>query len=430
MLEKKKVQESLDRHVFSENPFDEKMKARFKQGVKGSKFKRNNFPLKPAISICALMAAAAIFIFFISQNSWKGPGGSSSASWAYAFVKLNGETYVITDETVPAVGKQLGVVTSSSDREAADTSGNFSNAVEKGTKMYSIPGVLTEKAIAVEQQNGPYIKAISRDVWVQKNLKNNTNESETMESFLDPLKLYKGITIEEISDSNFAELFPNGEAAKVTTNIGTLDVVIFSKEDHSDVSVSNVSSREKNGRYNYLINGESINSPREIFFMQYSHYLIMTKSKALADVINIEKNLVEQSVIDPIEWEPSPFFNLMKDYAVRGEQGKLAVKTTDGFYAGQSSKCLWFFWDVEPFENNITVVAVKKGTRVRAKALTRPTSSKYWSTEGVGGPLYGADATIISGISLPSSGLWSLNVFHGDQYLGDIVVEVEKRISK
>lgn len=152
----------------------------------------------------------------------------------------------------------------------------------------------------------------------------------------------------------------------------------------------------------------------------------MTKSKALDEIMKIEENFVEQSVIEHINWETSPFFDLKEGYAVRGEQEKLAVRCPERIYTGQPKKCLWFFWNVKPFNNTIQIVAVKKGTRVRAKALTDQTSSKYWSVGEAGSPLYGADATMVSLISLPASGLWSLNVFNGDQYIGDIVVEVEK----
>ncbi|MFT9598303.1 hypothetical protein [Mesobacillus sp.] len=38
-------------------------------------------------------------------------------------------------------------------------SGNFSNAYKKGTKYYSIEGLSTDEAIAIEESDGQYIKA-------------------------------------------------------------------------------------------------------------------------------------------------------------------------------------------------------------------------------------------------------------------------------
>lgn len=84
----------------------------------------------------------------------------SSASWAYLFVVWDGFIYVITDEKVLEVDKKIGAVTKYSDMEGS-YSGNFSNAYKKGTKYFSIKGVSTDVAIAVQEEDGTYIKAIS-----------------------------------------------------------------------------------------------------------------------------------------------------------------------------------------------------------------------------------------------------------------------------
>ena len=82
----------------------------------------------------------------------------SLASWAYAFVVWDDYVYVITDEQVDGVDKEIGHVTKYSDREGT-YSGNFSNAYPKGTKYYSIRGVSTDEAIAIQEGDGTYIKA-------------------------------------------------------------------------------------------------------------------------------------------------------------------------------------------------------------------------------------------------------------------------------
>lgn len=55
------------------------------------------------------------------------------------------------------VSKEIGEVTKYSDTEAT-YSGNFSNKYEKGTKYYSIKGISTDKAIAIEE-DGKYRRA-------------------------------------------------------------------------------------------------------------------------------------------------------------------------------------------------------------------------------------------------------------------------------
>ncbi|NRD77085.1 hypothetical protein HPT25_06190 [Bacillus sp. BRMEA1] len=83
----------------------------------------------------------------------------SSASWAYAFVVWNGYVYKITNEKVEQIDREIGEVTIYSDREGTYP-GNFSNSYKKGTKYYSIKGISSDQAIAIQEQNGKYLKAI------------------------------------------------------------------------------------------------------------------------------------------------------------------------------------------------------------------------------------------------------------------------------
>jgi hypothetical protein len=85
------------------------------------------------------------------------PGKTFATSWAYSFVVWDGYIYVISDEYVTEIGNEIGNVTRHSDME--QYSGNFSNSYKKGTKYYSIEGLSTDQAIAVEESDGQYIKA-------------------------------------------------------------------------------------------------------------------------------------------------------------------------------------------------------------------------------------------------------------------------------
>lgn len=86
------------------------------------------------------------------------PAVTSSASWAYLFVVYNGSTYVVGSEEVAAIGKEIGEVTSYSDREGT-YAGNFSNRYPVGTKFYEIEGTDPSEAIAVEATDGWYVRA-------------------------------------------------------------------------------------------------------------------------------------------------------------------------------------------------------------------------------------------------------------------------------
>lgn len=83
----------------------------------------------------------------------------SYANWAYDFVVWNDYIYKVSDVYVQEIEKEIGEVTYYSDDESSRHRGNFSNVYEKGTKYYSIKGIKTEEAIAIEDSNGQYIKA-------------------------------------------------------------------------------------------------------------------------------------------------------------------------------------------------------------------------------------------------------------------------------
>ena len=83
----------------------------------------------------------------------------SLAKWAFPFVVWDGYIYVISDELVEEVDKKIGRVTKYNDMEGT-YSGNFSNEYKKGTAYYSIPGVSTDEAIAIEEEGGNYKKAV------------------------------------------------------------------------------------------------------------------------------------------------------------------------------------------------------------------------------------------------------------------------------
>jgi len=97
-----------------------------------------------------LFAAIVAFSFF--------PCKTMATSWAYPFVVWDDYTYVISDEYVEKINKEIGEVTTYSDMEQYE--GNFSNVYPKGTKYYAIDGIDTNTAIAIHIGDGHFIKAI------------------------------------------------------------------------------------------------------------------------------------------------------------------------------------------------------------------------------------------------------------------------------
>lgn len=107
---------------------------------------------KPFTVFAAIFCALAILTGCSTSNS-------SSADWVSTFVVWDGYIYHIGDDYVTEVDEEIGHVTKYSDQEGT-YSGNFSNEYEKGTKFYSISGVSTDEAIAIEEEDGKFRKAI------------------------------------------------------------------------------------------------------------------------------------------------------------------------------------------------------------------------------------------------------------------------------
>lgn len=87
--------------------------------------------------------------------------GCSSNSWVSAFVVWDDYIYEVSDEYVDVVDEEIGKVTRYSDKEGT-YSGNFSNEYKKETKYFSIAAISTDEAIAIEEGEGKYRKAVRK----------------------------------------------------------------------------------------------------------------------------------------------------------------------------------------------------------------------------------------------------------------------------
>ncbi len=97
----------------------------------------------------AILCFLSVFLF---------PASSHGTSWAYSFVVWDGYIYKVSGEYVTDINSEIGKVTSYSDME--QYTGNFSNVYEEGTKYFSIQGVDTEDAIAIQEEDGRFMKAL------------------------------------------------------------------------------------------------------------------------------------------------------------------------------------------------------------------------------------------------------------------------------
>lgn len=109
------------------------------------------------ISFVVIVSMLAITIF---------PCKANATSWAYPFVVWDDYIYVISDENVENIDKEIGEVTKYSDMEQYE--GNFSNVYPQGTKYYSIVGINTDHAMAVQVGDDQYIKAFREGPYTYK----------------------------------------------------------------------------------------------------------------------------------------------------------------------------------------------------------------------------------------------------------------------
>jgi hypothetical protein len=129
-------------------------------------------------------------------------------------------------------------------------------------------------------------------------------------------------------------------------------------------------------------------------------------------------------------WTASPEFNTSTGTSLIGEKDKIGL-LSPGFVAGQGNKYMWHFWGDEKTltSGDFKVVAVnQEGEKTKALVQNAGTAAekKVWNygTSSVA-PNNGADTHTPSNLSLPSPGLWRLNVYFGDRLFGSIVVEVK-----
>jgi hypothetical protein len=120
------------------------------------------------------------------------------------------------------------------------------------------------------------------------------------------------------------------------------------------------------------------------------------------------------SVAEP-SWDVSPLFT-SGTYQLRGIPNRVGFIDA-GFIAGRSNKYLWHFWGTEAELNgNFKVKALKKGTHQFID---------LFSADYLGGKNNGADRSIPTSMSLPTSGRWKLLAYMNDQLFGSIVIDVK-----
>ena len=87
----------------------------------------------------------------------------NSKSWAYQFVTYNGNTYIVTDQKVSNVDKEIGSIKYCSTDEHDFKDSFFSNYYSEGTLIYSIKDISVNDAISAKNSDNEYIKLVNKN---------------------------------------------------------------------------------------------------------------------------------------------------------------------------------------------------------------------------------------------------------------------------
>ncbi|WP_409346475.1 DUF4871 domain-containing protein [Paenibacillus sp. MBLB4367] len=115
-------------------------------------------------------------------------------------------------------------------------------------------------------------------------------------------------------------------------------------------------------------------------------------------------------------WTLSPSFQ-SGAYTFRGLEGKIGF-IDPSFKAGQPNKAIWHLWGKEAeLKGGLTVFGIRQGQ-------SKPV--QLFGSSEIGGALNGADASVVSSLTMPEKGLWRLMAYIDGKLFGSVVVEVKE----
>ncbi|PEY42081.1 DUF4871 domain-containing protein [Bacillus cereus] len=128
------------------------------------------------------------------------------------------------------------------------------------------------------------------------------------------------------------------------------------------------------------------------------------------------------SVLKDVNWEESSSFVDGKT-PLRGIEGKVAIADST-FVANEKNKQMWFFLDPQMPFGKLSIIALKQGSTTPTPVLFQDkTSEQTWTAPT---PIHSNIKELPFLMSLPSPGLWVLNVYIDEKYYEQIVIQVEK----
>ncbi|HDR7792828.1 TPA: DUF4871 domain-containing protein [Bacillus luti] len=124
------------------------------------------------------------------------------------------------------------------------------------------------------------------------------------------------------------------------------------------------------------------------------------------------------SVLKDVNWEEPPSF-IDGKIPLKGIEGKIAMADTP-IIANEQNEIMWYLLDPEIPTGKLSIIALKQGSVTPTPVLfQQETSKQIWTTSNT------IDSTtneLPLTMSLPSSGLWVLNIYVNEKYYEQFVI--------
>ncbi|MFB6729627.1 DUF4871 domain-containing protein [Bacillus mobilis] len=124
------------------------------------------------------------------------------------------------------------------------------------------------------------------------------------------------------------------------------------------------------------------------------------------------------SVLKDVNWEETPSF-IQEKIPLKGIEEKVAMADKP-IIANEQNEMMWYFLDPEMPTGKLSIIALKQGSVTPTPVLFQQENSKpTWTT------LNTIDSTTTElplTMSLPSSGLWVLNIYVNEKYYDQFVI--------
>ncbi|WDL94677.1 DUF4871 domain-containing protein [Bacillus sp. HNR-4] len=127
------------------------------------------------------------------------------------------------------------------------------------------------------------------------------------------------------------------------------------------------------------------------------------------------------SVLKDVNWEETPSF-IQEKIPLKGIEEKIAMADSP-IIANEKNEIMWYFLDPEMPTGKLSIIALKQGSVTPTPLLFQQESSEpTWTTSNT------IDSTtneLPLTMSLPSSGLWVLNIYVNEKYYDQFVITAE-----